>query len=81
MAGVMDVFYMKAFHDLSTCRSSGMSMGPIPWTAMVTYADRYRLDYDVAEAFVDIMRSMDAAYLVHHSEQQEKKAALNKTKA
>lgn len=40
-----------------------MSIGPIPWTAMVKYADRYRLDYDVAEAFVDIIREMDVTYI------------------
>lgn len=54
---------MKAFNDLSTCRSTSMSIGPIPWTAIIEYANWYGLEKDVTEAFIDIIREMDAIYI------------------
>ncbi len=65
------MFYLKAFYDLSTCRSSGMGVGPIPWSAMIAYAEWYGLDRDVTEAFVDIIREMDSAYIEHTVEEQK----------
>lgn len=29
---------------MSSCRQLGMDMGPIPWTAIAQYVDRYKLD-------------------------------------
>lgn len=67
-----DIFYIKAFYDLGTCRSNGMSLGPIPWSAMIQYAEWYGLDRDVTEAFVDIVREMDTAYLNYQAEEQKR---------
>lgn len=66
---------MKAFYDLSTCRSAGMGIGPIPWNAIIQYAGWYGLDRDVTEAFVDIIREMDSAYIEHTVEEQKRKKA------
>lgn len=76
-----DVFYLKGFHDLSTCRSIGMGMGPIPWRDIIEYAGFYRLDEDITEAFVDIIREMDTAYLGWHSEERERKRKLDERTA
>jgi len=73
----VDVFYLKSFHDLSTCRVSGMGVGSIPWTAMIQYASWYGLEKDVTEAFVDIMRAMDNAFIKYQSD----KTATPKPKA
>lgn len=55
-----------------------MSLGPVPWSKIVEYADRYGLDPDVSEAFVDIIRTMDVAYMKHCSEESKRTAELNK---
>lgn len=71
---------MKSFHDLGTERNIGMSLGPIPWSKMVLYADRSKLEPDVAEAFVDIMRTMDVAFMKYNTAEQKRTAELNKPK-
>lgn len=48
---------------MDTCRSSGLSIGPIPWTVIVQYAEYAKLDEDIIEAFVRIIRIMDDAFL------------------
>lgn len=71
---------MKSFHDLGTERDIGMSLGPIPWSKIVMYADEYGLDPDVKEAFVNIMRTMDVAFMKHNSDEQKRKAEQDKPK-
>lgn len=58
-----DEFYLKAWHALDSCRIIGLSMGPIPWRDVVSYAQYTELEPDVTEAFVEIIRTMDRAYL------------------
>lgn len=67
-----DEFYLKAFWDLNTGRSVGFAVGPIPWKDIVEYAAWAKLDDDVAGVFVYVMREMDAEYLKHVLEKQEK---------
>lgn len=62
-----DEFYMAAFWDLTTERPHlGMSAvpGPIPWRAIVDYAQHHGLEPDVSAAFEQVIREMDTAYLV-----------------
>ena len=72
----IDKFYIKSFWDLNTCRPVGMDIGSIPWTAIIKYADWYRLEKDVADAFVDIIRSMDEEFICY----QRKVIEANKPK-
>lgn len=52
-----------AFWDLSSERQAGMSVGPIPWSAMVAYhAHSPWIEFG---AFMQIMRRMDQAYMEH----------------
>ena len=39
----VDPLLAFAWSDLTTCRSMGMSLGPIPWTAFTEWADRHDL--------------------------------------
>ena len=57
-----------------------MSLGPIPWSKIVTYADWYQLEPDVTEAFVDIIRTMDVAFMNHNAAESKRTAELNKPK-
>lgn len=54
-------FYFSAFLELSTCRYDG----PIPWTAIVQYAEMHGVEDDHMDDFRYYMREMDAAYLKH----------------
>jgi len=54
-------FYIEAFFEISTCRSTGMGIGPIPFTSVVEYARIYNIE-DV-EDFLYYIRRLDATYL------------------
>lgn len=71
-------FYYQAFLDLSTCRPLGMSEGPIPWSALNTYAEREGLTDDDYDRFSSLIRAMDAAYLGHRDKKREAKEAQEK---
>lgn len=57
------LFEWSAFLDLSTDRQSGFGVGPIGWTAIDRYAQRYGLAGDEFARFAALMRAMDLAYL------------------
>lgn len=63
MSYVGDDFYLNAFYELSTCRQIGMSLGPIPWTAIIEFAEFSGLDSEILPVFVLSIRAMDAVYL------------------
>lgn len=57
-------FHWSAFWDLNTDRPVGMGVGPIPFGAIDRYADRYGIaDIDEFDAFRELIRAMDDAYL------------------
>ncbi|OPZ23603.1 MAG: hypothetical protein BWZ03_00449 [bacterium ADurb.BinA186] len=62
-------FYISAFNDLATCRNSGLSEGPIPFTAIIEYSKVY--DVGDFEEFHYIIKQMDAAYLRAISKKQK----------
>ena len=64
--------YYGAFSDLNSCRSTGWSDGPIPWSAIADYCVAFRLDAEqVADMFHHI-RTMDNAYLKHREKDVKK---------
>ena len=68
-----DVFYIKAFAELTTCRSTGMGVGPISWEVIVKYGAFHGLDSELIQPFIDIIMGLDALYL----ERQENKSNNN----
>ena len=58
-----DQFYLSAFHELSTTRATGFSIGPIPWDKIVDYAELAGLDEDLRVDFQQVIRVLDNAYL------------------
>ena len=68
-----EMFYLKAFWDLNTCRNVGMGIGPIPWTAIKQYSDSKQLDLENEDCFIYVMRQMDDAYVARASKKEEKK--------
>lgn len=67
-----DEFYVQAFDDLKTERSSGMGMGNIPWSSIVRYADRAGLDESNTDMFVAVIKEMDSAYLRWYEQESER---------
>lgn len=54
-------FFWHAFWDLNTERQIGMSAGPIPFSAIGAYADRYGIrSVDEFDRFKSIIRAMDS---------------------
>lgn len=54
-------YYLEAFKELNSTRPIGMSVGPIPFTAILEYFKVYPCDD--FEEFNYIIRRMDEAYL------------------
>lgn len=65
--------YYNAFQDLSSCRAIGMSLGPIPWTALDQFCERYEIDGDQREDFFYHVSTLDEAYRGHLEKQAEKR--------
>lgn len=63
MSGHLE-FYWTAFQRLSSCRNYGpSSVGPVPWTAMDQYADRYGITFNEYDDFITIMEGLDQVFL------------------
>lgn len=54
-------YYIECFSELSSCRVSGMALGPIPFTAVVEYARAFEVENFIE--FHWIIRKMDNAML------------------
>lgn len=55
--------YYDAFFELNTCRTVGMGLGPIPWTAVIDYARAFEFDDEQTDSLIYFVREMDAAFL------------------
>ncbi|MDP4024462.1 hypothetical protein Q8W71_17695 [Methylobacterium sp. NEAU 140] len=69
-------FVSAAFSELSTDRPIGAmgGCGPIPWTAIAGYAERYGLDdLDEFERFGRLIRAQDRIYLADVAKKLERK--------
>lgn len=58
-----DDVYLAAFWELSTERSYGHYLGPIPWSKIIFYGDRLRLDDTMMAVFTRVVRELDEAFL------------------
>lgn len=58
-----DELYLNAFWELSTERSYGDYLGPIPWSKIIFYGDRARLDDTMLLVFSRVIRELDEAFL------------------
>lgn len=64
-------FFWMAFLDLSSERTMGMSEGPIPWSAAVSYANWHGLSHEETEDLWFLIGRMDEAYLRKRQEEQQ----------
>lgn len=68
----LELFY-DAFWDLNGCRTFGMGMGPIPWTAIKDFAQAFEFDEEQFDDLYYYVRRMDDAYLKHHAPKKKGK--------
>ena len=52
---------LLAWRDLCGERAVGMSLGPIPWRAIVAWCDRYRVTD--AEEIIELVQCIDVEWL------------------
>lgn len=50
---------VSAYRDLGTCRSNGMDIGAIPWTAVIMWADFHGLDRDATAILWGVIRYVE----------------------
>lgn len=70
--------YFRAFIDLNTCRHLGTERGPIPWTALLTYADHINVTGEDKEVFLYLLQKMDDGYLTWSKAERDKKKSQGK---
>ena len=58
-----DACYLTAFGELSTSRSLGMGVGPIPWKIITEYGAFHGLDYELLVPFISIIMGLDRLFL------------------
>jgi hypothetical protein len=72
-----DLFYHNAFWRLSTERSIGFAMGPIPHSKILEYAYEAGLESGTIALFEAVIRQMDSAYVEWSAEQQTRARKAN----
>jgi hypothetical protein len=65
--------YYGSFWDLSSCRVTGWSLGPIPWTAIHDYARAYGFDEEQTDDLIYYVRELDIAYLQYEHKKAKQK--------
>lgn len=63
----LELFY-SAFWDLTTCRPSGWTVQPIPWSAVVEWGQMHELDAEEMDDLIFYTREMDGEYITYVSE-------------
>lgn len=53
-------FAWAAYQELATCKPVGFGTGPIPWTAIHTYAEAHGLTREEEEELTAYVRAIDA---------------------
>jgi hypothetical protein len=65
------VWVRDAYYKLSTCRQSGFGITPVPWTAIVSYAQYMELDEYDTDWFVDTIESLDEQVMAYIKAKQD----------
>lgn len=60
-------FFYSAFWTLSTERQIGMSLGPIPWSRIIQFAQWHGLDEESTDYLERVVRALDLEYLSYHA--------------
>lgn len=72
------MFYWEAFWELSTERNE---MGPIPFSALDRFGNRYEIYDEEFDSFSYFMRGLDSEYMDIMQKEIEAKRNINSAKA
>lgn len=75
-----DVFYLRAFWELSSERQFGHAIGPIPWSKIIFYGERRNLDDAMMDVFEHVLRELDETYLKWQRDQQARRIEQTRPK-
>jgi len=67
-----DQWFLTAFWKLSTCRAVGMTLGPIPVTAIWEFSARHGLDSDMSSTLEEVLARLDRTFLAHISPREKR---------
>lgn len=74
-------FLYAAYCELSTCRPAGFGATPIPWTAVIRYADEADMAGQDRSDFLYFMRAMDRSFMEYSEKKTDRDKAASKVKA
>ena len=57
------IVYYLAFLELSSCRSGGFSIGPIPWSSIAMYAQLHEFEGEQLEDLFYFVQCLDSEYI------------------
>ena len=63
---------ISSFYDLSTDRSMGMGIGPIPYSAIIRFITYWDLEQESADLLIEVVKAMDSLYMDHVNESKPK---------
>lgn len=55
-----------------------MGTGPIPYSSIIRYAERFQLSSEETEEFAYLLREMDSEFLEYLAQQREKESSSGK---
>jgi hypothetical protein len=64
---------VRAYKELSTCRSFGWGLGPIPWLAMLEWCRYHQLKPHVTDHLIHVLQLVDAETLRRERERAKSK--------
>jgi hypothetical protein len=64
----------QAWSDLGREREFGMAVGPIPFTAMVWWAERQGIEGSSVDDFCALLSAMDDIWLKKHHDKEKSKS-------
>ena len=71
--------YWTAYAELTTCRPQSYGgCPPIPWTAVATYAQFHRFDYDQFNDLVYFVRQLDDTYAKWYDKHEARQKPVGK---
>lgn len=74
-----NLLYWDAFHELSSERQVGMSLGPIPFSSILNWANYMGFTPSETRALVYVMRQMDGYFLSSIEEKRKRQASRQAT--
>jgi hypothetical protein len=64
--------FLHIFNDLSSCRQIGMTLGPIPWDAILRYCQYKEYDEETTSLVMTVMKHLDMTFMDYQKKENAK---------